>query len=268
MKKISFISASVKKILFLIFLVLLIKGTKAQMVIVRDDTTHIRDSMISGIYIPKNIEECFNELSKPNYQKLNSLLSTIPENDINKEFNGTGDFWLNWHFQDASRLTKYFNDLGICHPKNMQNIILYTYYRKLHNEPIKFEEELIKFKNIEAREEQEYQKRFKQDSINGVYIPKNMEDCFLQLNKLLSKKDITQIKNLKNKNETGKYHLSLGMWIRNNWGLWGGSRLQKYIMDRIQTEPDGMSSLVLEFYWEWLNGINKNWKEFDQKNKR
>lgn len=24
-----------------------------------------------------------------------------------------------------------------------------------------------------------------------------------------------------------RYHMGLGMWMRNNWGLWGGSRLAK-----------------------------------------
>ena len=54
------------------------------------------------------------------------------------------------------------------------------------------------------------------------------------------------------KKETIKLHMSLGMWIRNNWGLWGGSRLQKYLFD-ISDHPDGMSSIILEYYYDWLH---------------
>lgn len=231
------------------------------------DTSHIRESKINGIYIPKDIEDCFNELSKPDYREIKSLLLIIPEDSIEENFNGTADFWHNWYFHKASRLTKYFNDLGIMYAKNMQDIILHTYYRKLHDSPIRFDEELAKYKDFEAREAKEYLNKFQLDSINGIYIPKDIKDCFLQLDKLLSKEDISKIENLKSKNETIEYHHSLGMWIRNNWGLWGGSRFQLYMHSRTNDEPDGMSALILEYYWEWLHGINRNWEEFDKKAK-
>jgi hypothetical protein len=91
------------------------------------------------------------------------------------------------------------------------------------------------------------------------------QDCFLQLDKVLSQNDIDNIKSLKGKEETIMYHHGLGTWIRNNWGLWGGSRLQQYMHGRTNDEPDGMSALILEYYWEWLHGINNNWEEFNNK---
>ena len=121
-----------------------------------------------------------------------------------------------------------------------------------------------------SEQDEEYQKRIQSDSIDGVYIPKNIEECFLELNKLLSEEEIKQFKELKSKDETIDYHFGLGMWIRNNWGLWGGSRIQLYMkdrMDRFIVEPDDMSGMILEFYWEWLNGKNKNWEKFDKKRK-
>lgn len=236
-------------------------ATKAQMILI--DTSHAHDSIIENIYIPKDIEDCFNELSKPDYIKIKTLLLTISEDNINSKFKGTADFWFKWHFHDASRLTTYFNCLGINQVGYMQRIILITFHRRLHNLPIRFNEELTKYKKIESREEEKYQKKLQSDSINGVYIPKNIKECFLQLDKLLKDSDIKQIKELKNKEGTLKFHHGLGTWIRNNWGLWGGSRLQLYILDREKTQPDGMSAKILEFYWEWLNGINENWTKFD-----
>jgi len=104
------------------------------------------------------------------------------------------------------------------------------------------------------------------DSINGLYIPKNMEDCFITLDSLLSKQDRNFIKNLESRDETIEFHLGLGMWLRNNWGLWGGSRLQTYFLNKKIEHPDDMSSIILEYYYDWLNGKHEGWKKFHEKN--
>lgn len=116
---------------------------------------------------------------------------------------------------------------------------------------------------IEEREA--YKNRIVADSINGLYIPKNLEECFLELNKLLKPKDIEAIKNLKDRNETILYHHGFGTWLRNNWGLWGGSRLQQYLIKKGLRHPDDMSATILEFYYDWLNGQHEKWKEFEAK---
>ena len=103
------------------------------------------------------------------------------------------------------------------------------------------------------------------DTINGVYIPKDMEDCFSELNKLLHPDDIDTFK--KEEHPVGAYHFSLGMWLRNNWGLWGGSRLQKYFTKRGITHPDSMSGDILYYYHKWLNGDKDAAKKFEEKNK-
>lgn len=116
---------------------------------------------------------------------------------------------------------------------------------------------------IEEREA--YKNRIVADSLNGLYIPKNLEECFWELNKLLKHKDIETIKNLKDRNETIMYHHGFGTWLRNNWGLWGGSRLQQYLIRKGLRHPDDMSGTILEFYYDWLNGQHEKWKEFEAK---
>ena len=54
------------------------------------------------------------------------------------------------------------------------------------------------------------------------------------------------------------------MWIRNNWGLWGGSRLLKYFKERGITHPDSMSAIILACYYHWLKGnkqVAKDWEK-------
>ena len=63
-------------------------------------------------------------------------------------------------------------------------------------------------------------------------------------------------------------HFSLGMYLRNNWGLWGGSRLSHYFETRGVQHPDSMSGLIIEYYYDWLNNRNEDWMEFDKNIKR
>jgi hypothetical protein len=99
----------------------------------------------------------------------------------------------------------------------------------------------------------EHQKKLIADSINGVHIPKDLNDCFLQLNKILSKVDKEEFLNMDEKEAVGMTHFSLGQWIRNNWGLWNGSRLQKYFNDLDIKHPDDMSGIILTSYHRFLS---------------
>ena len=130
----------------------------------------------------------------------------------------------------------------------------------------KSKKEAKKERQTEILEEREaYKKRIVADSINGLYIPQNLEECFVELNKILKPKDIETIKNLKDKNETILYHHGFGTWLRNNWGLWGGSRLQQYLIKKGLRHPDDMSATILQFYYDWLNGENDEWRKFEEK---
>jgi len=44
------------------------------------------------------------------------------------------------------------------------------------------------------------------------------------------------------------------MWMRNNWGLWRGSRLSKYFNEMGVFHPDDMSGIILVSYHRYLTG--------------
>lgn len=50
------------------------------------------------------------------------------------------------------------------------------------------------------------------------------------------------------------YHFGLGMWLRNNWGLWTSSPLAVWFNERGIHHPDDMSGIILTSYWRHLNG--------------
>ena len=58
-----------------------------------------------------------------------------------------------------------------------------------------------------------------------------------------------------------QYHFSLGMWMRNNWGLWQGSKLSKWFNERGIFHPDDMSAIILDSYWHHLCGLPINFEE-------
>jgi hypothetical protein len=88
----------------------------------------------------------------------------------------------------------------------------------------------------------------------GIYIPKDINDCFVELKRMLDPKFVKEIKESSEK-DIIKYHMGLGMWIRNNWGLWGGSRLQDYFIELGFRHPDDISGAIVNSFWRHLNGM-------------
>lgn len=92
------------------------------------------------------------------------------------------------------------------------------------------------------------------DSIGGIYIPYDLNDCFKQIDGFWTDSVKTEIKNMNEAEFTINAHFSFGMWIRNNWGLWSGSRLSKYFADLGIFHPDDMSDIILTSYYRYLTG--------------
>lgn len=108
------------------------------------------------------------------------------------------------------------------------------------------------------------EKNLAAESIEGVYIPKDLGEALAEMDKLLSEIDKKEMRELRSRDEMIRHHLGLGTWMRNNWRLWGGSRLQKYFSDRGVTHPEGMSSVILYHYHDWLHGRRETWKDWER----
>ncbi len=99
------------------------------------------------------------------------------------------------------------------------------------------------------------------DSVNGIYIPQNLYECMNELDKILDDDDKGKIKTM---DSSISMHFGLGMWIRNNWGLWQESRLFHYLKKKeYGYEPDDMSDFILGIYIEHLNGYDERWQWLD-----
>ena len=85
-----------------------------------------------------------------------------------------------------------------------------------------------------------------------IYIPKDLDDCFAELKRIVPKDQIDKMKN-GTEDDMSKYHFSLGMWLRNNWGLRKGSQLSKWFNEKGIGHPDDMSGIILDSFWRHLN---------------
>ncbi|MEM6299866.1 MAG: DUF6794 domain-containing protein, partial [Bacteroidota bacterium] len=59
-------------------------------------------------------------------------------------------------------------------------------------------------------------------------IPSNLKECFTSLDTVLSDSFKIELKELSTSDLVVKTHFGLGLWIRNSWGLWAGSKLSEF----------------------------------------
>ena len=99
--------------------------------------------------------------------------------------------------------------------------------------------------------------RYLVERIDGIYIPKDIDEAIDSLDIILSVEEKRYVADsLSLEDFTAMAHMGIGMWMRNNWGLWGGSRLQRYFRDRQVNHPDAMSHEILKaFYKKKIKGM-------------
>jgi len=89
------------------------------------------------------------------------------------------------------------------------------------------------------------------------YKPINLEEAVIQLTKILPDSTQQKILSMTENEFLGGSHFGLGMWIRNNWGLWRGGELAKEFNDKGIFHPDDMSGIILKCYYRQLH--NQDW---------
>lgn len=126
--------------------------------------------------------------------------------------------------------------------------------------------------STEAEYERQYQERIKKDKLNGTYIPKNLEEAMLELDKRISVESRAKLINIPEDSVCNVMHNRLGQWIILNWGFYGGSRLSHYIRSAGITFPDDMADFLILAYHRRLNakpiGIKELATEFKEKRKQ
>lgn len=125
-----------------------------------------------------------------------------------------------------------------------------------------------------------YNKRIKKERLFGVYIPKDVPDALIQLNKLTPRDAKTAFKGVPEGVAVTKLHFSLGRWIIHNWGFYEGSRLSHHLKKVGVNHPDDQAKVIITAYHRYLNKkpldikkvadyyTEKRRKEFEEKKKK
>lgn len=98
-----------------------------------------------------------------------------------------------------------------------------------------------------------FEDRVQQELLYDVYIPQDLADAFIQLNKLIDEDSKVKFKNMPEAEAGVKLHFSFGRWIIHNWGFYGGSRFSKYLNSLGLYDPDIMAKFVIITYHRNLN---------------
>jgi hypothetical protein len=84
-------------------------------------------------------------------------------------------------------------------------------------------------------------------------IPPALAPAFALLDSALSPASRDSLRRLL-PDSVSELHFSLGMWLRNNGGLWKGGPVADSLRARGVTHPDDMSHLILTAYGFYLRG--------------
>ena len=212
--------------------------------------------------LPKNLKQAVKYLDKDCPESVKQLLkethpdsllfAVYPRASIAKKNNYKTIYHWTSSENGNPKITKYLERKGIFYDN--AEVLLYTFKQYLIDGKIKEKDILKKYIDFQKALDEKEKIRYITDSINKVYIPKNLEDCFSQINSFWADSTKVKMKNLSEEEFSSRVHHGFGMWIRNNWQLWGGSRLSKYFNDLGIHHPDDMSGIILTNYHRHLNG--------------
>lgn len=214
---------------------------------------------------PKNLEKAIAYLNTHASDSIKSLIKRSGNDtikNISYPWGGKYKTIFNWTDRDNynSRIIKYLNNKGVS--QHQTEIILIAFKDYLNNGQFNEDKILEPFQKLELKWSKEDKVRYTTDSLRGHYIPKDLNDTFKSLDKIYSNSIKIEITKLAEKDYVyGNYRLGIGLWMRNNWQLWGGSRLSKYFRDNNISHPESMSVVILESYYRYLKNEDIRFEE-------
>ena len=96
----------------------------------------------------------------------------------------------------------------------------------------------------------------------NIKPPRNLEECYAILDSIIPEAEKVNIQKSENPKVMSKYHMSLGLFIRNNWIRNGNIELVEQINpDHYKVGVDDIGSIVLAGYWYHIHKRPYSWKE-------
>jgi hypothetical protein len=212
---------------------------------------------------PRNINNALEILDKELSSETKSrITNTAKDSLFHFYFHSANEFndMDNWFFRTTrksyskkTRFNRYYLKKGLIIPNDMIKVILFCYQSKLRGLPIEHDKTLLPFQIRQQKHNKEDKIRYTTDTLRGIYIPLNLEDCFTTLDKMYSDSVKIEITKLSEEEYSSGNHLfGIGRWMRNNWHLWGGSRLTKSFNKLGIYHSESMSGIIMDSYHRYL----------------
>lgn len=210
----------------------------------------------NGFLIPNSLENSIQELDKLFTEKAKDKLISLNEDTIG--YIHSILIFDEWLVSDSSRLKWYFISKGLRFEYEMEYFITLSYHRYLKTGDFEVSRELDNHINnldsIRRADSLQCITNQLRDTLNGAYIPINLYDSYRVLDELFGDSLKAEIRN---SSEMINFHFSIGIWLRNHWGLWNCSRLYKFFKENNIRHPDDMSYVIMEGYKHHLTDSTK-----------
>lgn len=119
--------------------------------------------------------------------------------------------------------------------------------------PVFSQKEPYRPADTEEEFQRRYQERIKKDQLNGVYIPKNLDEAIAELYKWTDETLRQRIRALPEDSVCIRLHSKLGQRMIFDWSFYEGSRLSHYLRSAGVTYPDDMADFLLLAFHRRLN---------------
>ena len=207
-----------------------------------------------------HLDSCFTPELKSEMRK--SVLikgSDSPFDSVSLSFNELRPYFkcfdiIDSVFVNDSNFRKHSGTLLFGFERLVTEIIYKAYYQHLNHLPLTFEYDLDSLKEIKRVFDSTSIAWKTADSINGVYIPKNLDEALDLLDSLVPEERINEFKNHKDENKAVfSEYFGLGTYLITNVWKAGGSRLHKYFVEKGIHSHDAIKVLILRSWYRRLN---------------
>ena len=98
---------------------------------------------------PKDLNEAIIKLDNVYSDKTKKEIFDMTESEYLAKSHFSTALWIryNWGLWHETKLSGYFNDLGIYHPSDMAAIIVHCYYRHLHQKDYELDKLIRTYQN-------------------------------------------------------------------------------------------------------------------------
>jgi hypothetical protein len=137
-------------------------------------------------------------------------------------------------------------------------LVLLSYLRHLQRQPFDLAYEAGRVDqqgdSVAVAEAKRRQQDQAVDSLDGIFIPRNLPESATELDRLLADSVKQRIRQLRARGELEDLTPSLGVWLCSRWGLYTGSRLELHLRQLGHDTSGGMADAILAAYGDYLNG--------------